>query len=178
MADFLYRDAKGLLRRMKDMGDGTYAEVVAGAGGSGGGGGDASAANQAAGNASLTSIDTKTPALVGGAVPVGLAVPSNATATAYARSLVLKAAPGVLYGLSGYNSKTSPQFIQVHDATAEPAANAVPKVLVRVAAESSFSLDFGPRGRAFAAGIVVCNSSTGPTLTIGAADCWIDGQVA
>jgi hypothetical protein len=35
-----------------------------------GGGGDATAANQVIGNASLASIDGKTPALVGGRVPV------------------------------------------------------------------------------------------------------------
>lgn len=39
-------------------------------GGGGGGGGDASAAKQDIGNASLASIDAKTPALVGGATPV------------------------------------------------------------------------------------------------------------
>ena len=42
----------------------------AGSSGPGGGAGDASATNQVAGNASLTSIDGKPPALGGGAVPV------------------------------------------------------------------------------------------------------------
>ncbi len=42
---------------------------AAGSGGGGGGGGDASAANQVIGNASLSAINTKTPALVSGNVP-------------------------------------------------------------------------------------------------------------
>ena len=41
----------------------TVAMLTSGGGGGGGGGGDASAANQIAGNTSLASIDTKTPAL-------------------------------------------------------------------------------------------------------------------
>ncbi len=41
-----------------------------GTSGGGGGGGDASAANQVTGNASLASIDTKTPSLVSGRQPV------------------------------------------------------------------------------------------------------------
>ncbi len=179
MADILQSASSNRVVRYKDMGDGTQAEVVynVGAGGGGGGGGDASAANQATGNASLASIDSKTPALVGGAQPVAFAAPTNATTTVYAASLILKSSGGVLYGLSGFNSKASTQFIQVHDSATLPADGAAPKVLVQVAASSSFSLDFGTRGRSFASGIVVCNSSTGPTKTIGAADCWFDGQV-
>lgn len=53
------------------------------AGGGVGGAGDASAANQLLGNASLTSIDTKTPALVGGRQPVdgsGVTQPISAAA--------------------------------------------------------------------------------------------------
>ena len=99
----------------------------------------------------------------------------QATTTAYAASLIVKAAKGKLLGITGYNSKGSAQFIQVHDSATLPADTAVPKVVIAVAASSSFSLEFS-KGRDFANGIVICNSSTGPTKTIGSADIWIDAQ--
>lgn len=102
--------------------------------------------------------------------------PSNATVAAYAASLVVKASAGTLFGLSGYNSKVSAQFIQLHDAAALPADTAVPVVVITVPAGANFAIDFGVYGRRFATGIVVTNSSTGPTKTIGAADCWFDAQ--
>lgn len=100
----------------------------------------------------------------------------NASTTAYAASLVIKQNKGVLFGLTGYNSKGVAQFIQLHDATLLPAEAAVPISVFTVAASSNFSLDFGPKGRTFDKGIVVCNSSTAQTKTIGSADCWIDAQ--
>ena len=101
---------------------------------------------------------------------------SNRSVAAYVASVVVKATAGRCYGLSGYNSKTSAQFVQLHDAASLPADTAVPVVVISVPATSNFSIDFGPNGREFATGIVVCNSSTGPTKTIASADCWFDVQ--
>jgi hypothetical protein len=70
----------------------------------------------------------------------------------------------------------SAQFIQLHDAAALPADTAVPEVFITVPASSNFSIDFGQYGRTFVNGIVICNSTTGPTKTIGAANCWFDVQ--
>lgn len=102
--------------------------------------------------------------------------PDNATSTVYATSLVVKAGAGVLFGIIGYNSKASAQFVLVHDAATLPADGAAPKIVLTVPATSNFSIDFGPFGRKFSTGIVLSNSSTGPTKTVGAADCWFDAQ--
>lgn len=102
--------------------------------------------------------------------------PTNAFPAAYVASKIAKAQPGILFGLTGYNSSASAQFIQLHNAATLPADTAIPEVLIKVAAGSSFSLDYGKYGRWFDTGIIVCNSSTGPTKTIGSADCWFDLQ--
>ncbi len=101
---------------------------------------------------------------------------SNKSTAAYAASLVVKAAAGTLKKLSGFNSHAAPQWIQLHDAAALPANGAVPVAILYVGAQSNFSFDYGLEGRTFATGIVVCNSTTGPTKTIGAADCFFDAQ--
>lgn len=100
---------------------------------------------------------------------------SYADSEAYAASIVAKAAPGVLRKVTGYNSKGSAQFVQIHDASSLPADTAVPKVIITVPAASNFEWTPPPgKGRYFFTGIVVCNSSTGPTKTIGSADCWFN----
>lgn len=101
----------------------------------------------------------------------------NSTSVAYEASRVAAKNPVILNGITGYNSKASAQFIQIHDAAALPDDAEVPVLMMLVQASSTFGIDFGTHGREFANGIVICNSSTGPTKTIGSADCWFDVQM-
>lgn len=102
--------------------------------------------------------------------------PSNIFSTAYEASHIIKNSAGTLYSIVGYNSKTSGQFIQLHNSTTLPADTAVPEVIFWVDGQSNFNYSSDKFGRFFSTGIVVCNSSTGPTKIIGAADCWFDVQ--
>lgn len=104
--------------------------------------------------------------------------PANATVTAYKASLIAKASAGTLIGFSGYNSLATAQFIQLHDSATLPADTAVPAFIMLVAGASPFYADWSPWGRPFTNGIVICNSTTGPAKTIGAANCWFDVQYA
>jgi len=101
----------------------------------------------------------------------------NKSTDAYDASLIIADRQSTLYGLTGYNSKASAQFIQLHDSATLPADTAIPVMILTVPATSNFSIDFGIHGRYFNNGIAICNSSTGPTKTIGSADCWFDSQV-
>jgi hypothetical protein len=123
----------------------------------------------AAGTNNIGSVSLSPNALVANA-------PTNASTTAYAASLIVKASAGVLYIVTGFNSRSSGQFIQIFDSATLPADTSVPKVIFYVESNSNFSFDLGVYGRAFSSGIVICNSSIGPTKKIGAADCWFDVQ--
>ena len=86
-------------------------------------------------------------------------------------SAVVKAAPGVLYGFSGYNNDATGgalSYIQVFDATSLPAnATAVTKsIIVPVYAGQPFAFDAGKYGIPFSTGIVIAASSTDITLTV------------
>lgn len=105
-----------------------------------------------------------------------IAAPTNSTSAALEASRIAKASAGRLWGLSGFNSGPG-QYVQIHDSATLPANGAVPANVIFVPASSPFAMDWGDvKGRAYAAGITLCNSSTLGTKTIGAADCWFDVQ--
>src|SRR3954465_15283918 len=96
--------------------------------------------------------------------------------TAYAASLVVKKEAGVLLSCFGYNSGPQ-QWVQIHDAAALPANTAVPLHTFVIAAGDNFSVIIPTTGIPCGTGIVIANSSTAQTLTVGAADCWFTTTV-
>jgi hypothetical protein len=92
---------------------------------------------------------------------------------AVAASMVVKPTSGLLYGFTV--SSVAAQFIQVFDLSALPANATVPLLSFPVAATSIVGANWIP-ARAFRNGIVLCNSSTQHTKTIGSADCIFDVQ--
>ena len=115
---------------------------------------------------------------ISGATEVGIGVPSSTrvSSTAYEASHVLKNAAGTLLSVAGYNSGPQ-QFIQLFNSTTVPANTAVPVAVFTVPATSNFSYDVPVTGIPFTTGIAVSNSSTGPTKTIGSADCYFTAVV-
>lgn len=101
--------------------------------------------------------------------------PLNVHSNVYSASIVVKSGPGLLYGFAVYSSKATAQFIQVFDAATLPADTAIPAAIFTIAATANLPINWLPP-RTFLTGIVICNSSTGPTKTIGSADCWFDVQ--
>lgn len=109
--------------------------------------------------------------------PANSVGPTNATSTALEASRIIKASAGNLWGVSGFNSKSSAQYIQLFNSATLPADASVPTIVIQVPASTPFSIVFNSvYGRAFSTGIVICNSSTLATKTIGSADCWFDAQ--
>ena len=102
--------------------------------------------------------------------------PNSSTSVAYEASRVAKESAGTLYSVTGYNSKASSQFIQIHNSATLPIDTAIPVVLLIVPPYSNFSYSADKFGRFFSNGITICNSSTGATKTIGLEDIWFDIQ--
>jgi hypothetical protein len=82
-------------------------------------------------------------------------------------SLVVSAAPAVLHSITITTSLS--QYLHIHNAITQPGNGATPLQSIWVNA-GSLKYVFGEGGKSFSSGIVVCNSSTMTTTTIGAAD--------
>lgn len=95
---------------------------------------------------------------------------------AYESSEAVKSSAGTVYRISGFNAHTSPVWIQLHNLSAVPSNNAVPVLIIYVAATAAFDFDLSVIGRHCNKGIVVCSSSTGPKLTISGDTAWFSVQ--
>lgn len=89
-------------------------------------------------------------------------------------SMIVKASAGNLYKIIGHNNSGSDQFIQIFNSATLPADGAVPHLVQKVLANQNFEIDFDAVGAYMTTGIVVCNSTTVATKTIGAANCWFN----
>jgi hypothetical protein len=97
---------------------------------------------------------------------------SVVTANALEASAVVVTKPAILYTV--FVTNTGPdQYLQFFDAVALPANGAKPLICIQMIGGYAGVLDV-PVGRPFSTGIVVCNSTTQATKTIGAADCYFD----
>jgi hypothetical protein len=103
-------------------------------------------------------------------------LPNNATTPVLSKSLVAAVGTCRLYGFTVTSSNVSAQFVLVFDLVALPANGTLPLFAVNVAAASSAGLYYGSMGRTFDRGIVLANSTTQVTLTLGAADTLFDVQ--
>jgi hypothetical protein len=101
--------------------------------------------------------------------------PLNYSSRALQASAVVKTGTGILYGFTVTNTNASDQYVLMFDARAVPSLGAVPIFGPKVSGGDAVSGLWWP-GRTFFAGIVLCNSSTQGSLTIGAADCLFDAQ--
>lgn len=85
-----------------------------------------------------------------------------------ASSAVVSTSPARLYSISGYNNGAA-QYIQLFDLAALPADGTTSLLSFPVGAASWWYFDFQD-GLLMPTGIVLCNSTTAITKTIGAAD--------
>lgn len=109
------------------------------------------------------------------AEPDVLLPPENFTPGRLLNSIVV---PGniVVYGWTVYSTKGASQFVNVFDANTLPADASVPLFSTPISANNLSAFSFPANGRRFKTGLVLCNSSTDATKTIGSADCFFDVQ--
>jgi len=101
--------------------------------------------------------------------------PLNTSSPALQASRVVKTGPGILYGITVTNTLAGTQYVQIFDASTLPADGAVPLLSKQLPASDAVGFSWLP-GRTFLVGIIVCNSSTIGSKTIGLANCLFDCQ--
>ena len=121
-------------------------------------------------NTKVTACNTGAVVISSGTVTSNTATMTLSSSTAYETNRVVKASAGTLFNLSGYNSGPA-QFIQLHNTTSLPADGQAPILLLAIPAQTTFSFDW-TKGIPCSTGITVCNSTTGPTKTIGSANAY------
>ena len=102
----------------------------------------------------------------------------NARSNGLANTLVVSSGACKLFGFSGVNTNAAAQFILGFDLSrnAAPVNGTVPDFVTKAPASDNFWMSWAPNWRQQRLGLVLCNSSTANTLTIGAADCTFDAQ--
>lgn len=108
---------------------------------------------------------------------VASVVPRYIASVAYEASKVIGTGPITFYGMLVHNSKATAQYIQLFDTIAVPADTAIPIAVFLVPGATTASLGATVHGLRFETGLCVSNSSTGPTKTIGSADCYFTFSV-
>lgn len=74
------------------------------------------------------------------------------------------------------NTNASVQYGQIFDASVVPADGAIPDYLLTLSGLADKFLTFPLPGLFFRTGVVMCNSSTAATKTVGSADCFFHVQ--
>lgn len=86
-----------------------------------------------------------------------------------ANSAVVKTGPGTFYSITMTNTNAAARFLQAFDASVLPADGAVPLFSRSIPITDSITITWTV-GFTFNVGLVVCNSTTSGSKTIGAAD--------
>lgn len=77
-----------------------------------------------------------------------------------------------LFSVTFYNTGPD-QYLQIFDSASAVANGTVPKIQLKILADSHGSVDF-VTSRIFTAGIYICNSTTSATRTVGSANLLLD----
>lgn len=106
--------------------------------------------------------------------PEGL--PKSDNSQALANSIIAASGQCRLLGFTVSSTRASGQFIQLFDQNTVPGNGAIPIISMDILTAAAKGVSWGSSGRWMNNGVVVCNSTTQGSLTIGAADTLFDVQ--